>query len=240
MGADALRRRAADARHRPRADVAAEDAGSRRALHGPFAGPGAGDLAHRRDIVGRGGPSCWSSRTPRWRSDWPIRLCAGDRKYCAARPGARAARQRACAAGLSWWLKTGPSKSSSPQAGARPISPGSWTAEADRRSCCPQGPRAGRRVKLGKRCRRRELASSRSTLALAAASPITASACICPATARGLPICFVRGSTYGARRARGSPAWTRRDPPAARCFTCAWSCVTATPTGPDGRNAGKR
>ena len=56
----------------------------------------------------------------------------------------------------------------------------------------------------------------------------------------GVALCFVRGSTYGARRARGSPAWTRRDPPAARCFTCAWSCVTATPTGPDGRNAGKR
>ena len=53
-----------------------------------------------------------------------LRLCARDRKHRAARPGARAARQRACQAGLSRWLRPGASKSCSAPAGARPISPG--------------------------------------------------------------------------------------------------------------------
>ena len=56
---------------------------------------------------------------------------------------------------------------------------------------------------------------------------------------RGAPV------SSGARRvASGGPVdrphGRAADARAARCFTCAWSCVTATPTGPDGRNAGKR
>ena len=71
MGAIAFRGRAADARYRPGADVAAEDARSRRAIDGSVAGHGAGDRAHHsRDRRARRRRSCWSSRTPSWRSGW--------------------------------------------------------------------------------------------------------------------------------------------------------------------------
>ena len=68
----ALRRRAADARHRPRADERAARAAARRAVARPRP---ADRRAHRRDRSGasasRGPPSCWSSRTRRWRSSSP-------------------------------------------------------------------------------------------------------------------------------------------------------------------------
>ena len=67
----ALGRRAADARHRARPDGGAAPAHPRRAVAGPLAAAGRGDvragLAAQRAT---GSPSCWSSRTScsRWRS----------------------------------------------------------------------------------------------------------------------------------------------------------------------------
>ena len=64
-----LRRRAADVRHRPRADVAAEDDPARRAVDGAGAADRRGDFRDRARISTRrkAFPSCSPSRTPTWR-----------------------------------------------------------------------------------------------------------------------------------------------------------------------------
>ena len=76
-----------------------------------------------------------------------------------------------------------------------------------------------------------------SILVSARASPITACACICPATA-GLRCAF-----------EASEVWRRADPwiarmdargwRGARSFICAWRYVTAIPTGRDGKRRWK-
>ncbi len=68
-GRDDVRRRAADAGDRPRADGAPAAAAARRALDGDRAAPGRADLRDdRRDQRTRGRRSCSSSRTPTTRS----------------------------------------------------------------------------------------------------------------------------------------------------------------------------
>ena len=64
-----LRRRAADVRDRPRADVAAEDDPARRALDGARAADRRGDLRDRArpQRARKACRSCWPSRTPTWR-----------------------------------------------------------------------------------------------------------------------------------------------------------------------------
>ena len=70
----ALGRRAADARDRPRADVAAAAAAARRAVARPRAAARARDLPHHPRDQPRGRRrSCWSSRTRTWRSRSPHR-----------------------------------------------------------------------------------------------------------------------------------------------------------------------
>ena len=64
-----LRRRAADVRHRPRADVAPEDDPARRAVDGAGAADRRGDFRDRQkpQREGRRLVSCSPSRTPTWR-----------------------------------------------------------------------------------------------------------------------------------------------------------------------------
>ena len=81
-GRHALRRRAADARDRARADAAAAPAAARRAFVRPGAAAGSEIFDILRTINAREGSAfCWSSRTLRWRSTWPTR-------YSCSRPGA--------------------------------------------------------------------------------------------------------------------------------------------------------
>ena len=71
-GGHAFRRRAADAGHRPRADDEPQDPLDGRAVDGPFADPGEGDLPdHRFAPPGGASRSFWSSRTPEWRCRCP-------------------------------------------------------------------------------------------------------------------------------------------------------------------------
>ena len=69
---DHVRRRAADAGHRPGADGTAPGAAARRAVDGPGADAGAADLRHHHArSTTRARPSCWSSRTRPRPCRWP-------------------------------------------------------------------------------------------------------------------------------------------------------------------------
>ena len=96
----------------------------------------------------------------------------------------------------------------------------------------------GRRTRRAGRYSSHAPSSRPSILASARASPITGFACICPAIA-GLRRCFARPQRCGGAQTRGSRAWTRLAWRGARSFICAWRCVTAIPTGRDGRSAGQ-
>ena len=99
------------------------------------------------------------------------------------------------------------------------------TAEAVARERSRPGEGRGGRGAADSRAR----ASSRSTLASAPASPISACACDLSGRQRRRYVPVSRGARRVARRrARGSPAWTRRAWREARCFICAWSCVIAS------------
>jgi energy-coupling factor transporter ATP-binding protein EcfA2 len=64
-----LGRRAADVRHRPRADGQPQHGAARRALDGPGAADRRGSVRDREGPERRrsASPSCWPSRTPTWR-----------------------------------------------------------------------------------------------------------------------------------------------------------------------------
>ena len=79
-GRDALRRRAADAGHRPGHDEPAHAAAAGRALHGPEPDPGGGDLQHHQgdQPAGHQHPAGGAER-PHGAFRGPPRLRAGDR-----------------------------------------------------------------------------------------------------------------------------------------------------------------